>query len=67
MANRPETDFPKIGQPALRVLKNAGLVRLEQLTGISELELSNLHGIGSKALGLWREALISKNLNFKSE
>jgi hypothetical protein len=67
MANQSETDFPKIGQPALRALNNAGYDHLEQLTALTELELSKLHGMGPKALGLLREALAAKNLKFKSE
>jgi hypothetical protein len=59
------SDFPKISQPALRALHAAGFVHLEQLTQVGELELSKLHGMGPKALGLLREALTQKNLMFK--
>jgi hypothetical protein len=54
------SDFPKIGKPALRALQAAGFVPLEQLTGITELELSKLHGMGPKALSLLCEALLEK-------
>jgi hypothetical protein len=67
MANQPETDFPKIGKPALRALQAAGFVHLRQLIGITELELSELHGMGPKALNLLRQALLEKNLSFKSK
>jgi hypothetical protein len=60
-------DFPKISQPALRALRTAGCVRFGQLTGMTETELSKLHGMGPKALGLLREALALKSLSFKSE
>ena len=59
------SDFPRISQPALRALKNAGFVRLEQLVGVSELELSKLHGMGPKALGILHQELAEKNLSFK--
>lgn len=61
------SDFLKIGKPALRALHAAGFVRLEQLTGITKTELSRLHGMGPKAVGILREALAVKNLSFKSE
>jgi hypothetical protein len=59
------TDLPKIGKPALRALTNAGYMRLEQLSNTSEAELSKLHGMGPKALGILREALAAKGLAFK--
>jgi hypothetical protein len=61
------SDFPKISQPALRALHAAGYDHLEQLTQVSELELSKLYGMGPKALGILRQALAAKNLKFKSE
>jgi hypothetical protein len=61
------SNFPKISQPALRALHGAGHVYLEQLTNVTELELSKSHGMGPKALGLLRETLLEKSLNFKSE
>lgn len=65
MTNTPNTDFPKISQPALRALNGAGYTRLEQLTNISENELSKLHGMGPKALGILKVALEAKGLSFK--
>jgi len=44
--NPPDSDFPKLAQPAQRALASAGYVRLEQLTNITEAELSQLHGMG---------------------
>jgi DNA-directed RNA polymerase alpha subunit len=60
-----ENDFPKIGQPALRALHRAGYTRPEHLGNVSEAELSKLHGVGPKALGILKEALKAKGLNFK--
>jgi uncharacterized protein YdhG (YjbR/CyaY superfamily) len=60
-----ETDFPlKIGNPARRALEGAGYSRLQQLTKITEPELMKLHGMGTKALGLLRNALEAKGLSF---
>lgn len=59
-------DFPKIGAPATRALEAAGYSRLEQLTKVTEAELSQLHGMGPKALGILRETLKEKGLSFKT-
>jgi len=58
--------FPKIGAPATRALEAAGYFRLEQLTKVSEAELAQLHGMGPKALGIFRETLKEKGLSFKA-
>ena len=62
-----ESDFPKISQPALRALAAAGIQRLEQLTGHSEKEILQLHGMGPKALGILRQALAERGLAFADE
>jgi uncharacterized protein YdhG (YjbR/CyaY superfamily) len=59
-------DFPKIGSPATRALEAAGYSRLEQLTKVTETEISQLHGMGPKALGILRETLKEKGLSFKA-
>ena len=59
-------DFPKVGAPALRALQNAGYTRLDQLTEVSESELSELHGMGPKALGILRDALAERGKSFAS-
>ncbi|MCU1684693.1 MAG: DNA-binding protein [Amycolatopsis sp.] len=56
--------FPKIGAPATRALAAAGYTRLEQLTEVSEAELSKLHGMGPKALGILRAALAEQGRTF---
>jgi uncharacterized protein YdhG (YjbR/CyaY superfamily) len=66
MADQKKNNFPKIGAPAMRALEAAGYSRLEQLTKISEAELSQLHGMGPKALGILREMLKEKGLSFKA-
>jgi DNA-directed RNA polymerase alpha subunit len=50
-------DFPKIGAPAKRALANAGYKRLEDLTRVTEADVSKLHGMGPKAIRLLCEAL----------
>ena len=57
--------FPKIGAPATRALEAAGYTRLEQLTKVTEAELSRLHGMGPKALRILRETLQAQGLSFK--
>jgi uncharacterized protein YdhG (YjbR/CyaY superfamily) len=61
------TDFPKLGAPAERALVSAGYVRLEQLTKLTEADLSRLHGMGPNALGRLRVALKSRGLSFAQE
>jgi uncharacterized protein YdhG (YjbR/CyaY superfamily) len=58
------SQFPKIGAPATRALEAVGHTRLEQLTKVTEAELSRLHGMGPKALRILGEALREKKLSF---
>lgn len=59
------SNFPKIGQPALRAMHGAGYFRLRQLTKISESELAKLHGMGPKAQGILKQALAAQGLAFE--
>jgi hypothetical protein len=60
-----DTDFPPgIAKPALRALAAAGYTRLEQLAGVREADLLQLHGMGLKALGILRAALDARGLAF---
>lgn len=59
------SQFPRIGAPAMRALTAAGYTRLKQLTSVSEEEISQLHGMGPKALGILRDALQAEGLSFK--
>ncbi len=56
--------FPKIGAPATRALEAAGSSRLEQLTKVTEAEVSQLHGIGPNALDQLRHSLVERGLSF---
>jgi hypothetical protein len=63
--NQPESDFPKISNPATRALHLAGYFKLEQLTNVTEAELLKLHGMGPKAIRILRETLEARGLSFK--
>lgn len=59
-------DFPQgMGNVAIRELKHAGYMRLEEFAGVSEADLLKLHGVGPKALGVLRTALAERGLSFK--
>jgi dihydrofolate reductase len=61
----PESDLPSgLAKPAQRALSEAGFVRLEQLTRVSEGEVLKLHGMGPKALDQLRRALAEKGMAF---
>ncbi len=65
--NQGEGDMPvKLAAPARRALAGAGISRLEQLTRLSEAEISQLHGIGPNAIKQLRQALRAKGLAFGS-
>ncbi|MEW6240060.1 MAG: DNA-binding protein [Chloroflexota bacterium] len=64
MGNLTESDFPKLASPALRALAGAGYTRLEQLTKVTEAELSQLHGMGPNALTRLRQALKERGWSF---
>ncbi len=52
-----EYGFPAgLSQPALRALVEAGYTSMEQVTAASAKELLALHGLGPKAIRLFREA-----------
>ena len=63
-----ESDLPsELANPARRALVGAGYRRLEQLTGFTEAEVRQLHGIGPKAIEQLRRALAAKGLSFADE
>jgi len=59
------TDLPKLAAPARRALLAAGYTRLEQLTEISEAEVTELHGMGPNALRALRAAMEERGLSFR--
>ena len=62
-----ESDFLQ-GLPlrARRALAQAGYTRIEQFTKLSEAQVSQLHGMGPKALEQIRLALATKGLSFST-
>ncbi|MBA3671007.1 MAG: hypothetical protein H0W68_03155 [Gemmatimonadaceae bacterium] len=57
-ATHPNADaFPLVGGQALRALAHAGIRSLSELSLWTEHDLSQLHGIGPKALRLLKESL----------
>ncbi|WP_323703279.1 nuclear transport factor 2 family protein [Mammaliicoccus sp. Dog046] len=58
------TNLPKIGQPATRALNEINVSTLEEVAQFDEQNLSNLHGVGPKAIRILNEALQEKGLNF---
>lgn len=60
-----ESDLPvELANPARRALTQAGYLRLEQLSNVSEAEIKQLHGIGPRAIDQLRRALRSRGLSF---
>lgn len=57
----------KLGKPANRALKNAGIESIDQLTSYSEKDLLTLHGFGPKALGILKIVLQENGLLLKEE
>ena len=62
-----ENDLPKLAQPAVRALSEAGICSLKQLTGYGEAEIRQLHGIGPHALEKLRAALAVQGLTFQGD
>jgi hypothetical protein len=63
--NHQKGDLPAgLGKPAQRALAAAGIQTLDQLTGFSEIEIKQLHGIGPNALEKLRRALADEGLSF---
>jgi hypothetical protein len=63
----PGTPLPHIGAPATRALTAHGVVRLEQLTELSESEVLALHGVGPYALSHLRTAMHAAGLAFRDD
>jgi hypothetical protein len=65
---RPEpavgTPVPRIGAPATRALRAAGITTLEQVAELSEAELAALHGVGPIAIDRLCAALEEHGLDF---
>jgi uncharacterized protein YndB with AHSA1/START domain len=57
----------KLGKPANRTLKNAGIESIDQLTSYSEKDLLSLHGFGPKALGILKTVMQQNDLLLEGE
>lgn len=64
LRNDDDTGFPKLSAPARRALSGAGYARLDQLTQVSESDVSKLHGMGPTAIKALRAALDERGLSF---
>ncbi|NIK78978.1 DNA-directed RNA polymerase alpha subunit [Paenibacillus castaneae] len=53
-----------LSKPAQRALINAGYLRLDQISKLTEAEVLQLHGMGPKAIDTIRRALAAKGLSF---
>lgn len=61
-----EHNFPKgVGKPATGALIEEGYTKVEQLKGVTEKEILDLHGVGPKAIQVLKKELASKGLEFK--
>ena len=61
----PADEWPlRAESPARQALRAVGVTRLAELTKYSEQELLKLHGVGPKAIRLFREALAARGLTF---
>ncbi|MEV4135232.1 hypothetical protein AB0J72_24035 [Dactylosporangium sp. NPDC049742] len=63
----PGIPLPHIGAAATRALTALGVVRLEQVAGLSEREVLALHGVGAYALQHLRAALDAAGLSFRDD
>ena len=55
----------RLASPAQRAITSTGVTTLEQLSNMSETEISNLHGIGKNALKTIHATLRENGLSLK--
>ncbi len=65
--NPPESDLPKLSQPARRALIEAGYLRLEQLNGVKISDILKLHGVGKKTIVMLRPVMAERGMAFAEE
>lgn len=58
------TPVPRIGAPATRALRAAGITTLEEVARMTEADLAALHGVGPMAIDRLRDALAARGLSF---
>ena len=59
------TPLPKTSNPATTAVTEAGVTCLEDLARFTEAELLAMHGVGPKAIRIWKQALAERGLGFK--
>jgi uncharacterized protein YdhG (YjbR/CyaY superfamily) len=66
--DEPVSDFiSRLSAPARRALQNNGIKSLKQLSGKTEAEILQLHGIGKTAIPVLQKALREAGLSFKKQ
>jgi 3-deoxy-D-arabino-heptulosonate 7-phosphate (DAHP) synthase len=63
LMSTPLHELPAVGAPARRALVAAGYESLRQLAGVPRASLSELHGVGPKALRILEAALEEHGLS----
>lgn len=65
--SKPDTGFLSLlSNPARQALEHAGITTLVKLSGFTEREILQLHGMGPRSMPILRDALLSQGLSFKS-
>lgn len=64
--DRADEEFPGIGAPAQRALAHAGYTRLEQLDGVSESDLLELHGMGPTGTDILSDLLNARGMSLEA-
>ena len=59
------TRLPRLGAPATRALRGAGITTIEQVAGLTEAELGALHGVGPIAVDRLRDVVAERGLGFR--
>lgn len=65
--NHFELLLGRLAKPAQRAIQNAQLKSLEDVSSLSEIEFSNLHGIGKNAINTVKKVLNENNLYFRKD
>lgn len=58
--------LPKTSNPATDAVNLIGIHSLEDLAKYTEKEIAKVHGVGPKAIRIWKAAMQEVGLKFKS-
>ena len=61
------TPLPRTSNPATSAVALVGVTYLEDLTRFTEAEIAALHGVGPKAVRIWKAALEERGLAFAAD